>query len=64
MAQSAEAEVQKLRELEERIKAPCVWGRVPCGIRFEDLQERRYEDAVRLLKHHYLTEEVGKIATS
>lgn len=58
MAQSAEAEVLKLRELEERIKAPCIWGRAPSGVRFEDLQERRYDDAIRLLKHHYLLEEI------
>ncbi|CAG4965994.1 unnamed protein product [Colias eurytheme] len=58
MARSAEAEVEKMKALEERIKAPSIWGRVPCGIRFEDLQDRRYEDAVRLLKKHYLTEEI------
>ncbi|CAH2268348.1 uncharacterized protein LOC120625317 [Pararge aegeria] len=58
MAKSAEQEVEKMKQLEERIKAPSIWGRVPCGIRFEDLQDRRYEDAVRLLKTHYLPEEI------
>ncbi|CAH0714953.1 unnamed protein product, partial [Brenthis ino] len=58
MAKSAEAEVEKMKMLEERIKAPSIWGRVPCGVRFEDLQDRRYEDAVRLLKKHYLPEEI------
>ncbi|XP_047539448.1 uncharacterized protein LOC125072796 [Vanessa atalanta] len=58
MARSAEAEVEKMKLLEERIKAPSIWGRVPCGVRFEDLQEKRYEDAVRLLKNHYLPEEL------
>ncbi|XP_052751026.1 uncharacterized protein LOC128200732 [Galleria mellonella] len=58
MATSAEAEVEKMKLLEERIKAPSIWGRVPCGIRFEDLQDKRYEDAVRLLKKHYLPEEI------
>jgi hypothetical protein len=58
MAKSAEAEVEKMKLLEERIKAPSIWGRVPCGIRFEDLQDKRYEDAVRMLKKHYLPEEV------
>ncbi|XP_023937309.2 uncharacterized protein LOC112045381 [Bicyclus anynana] len=58
MAKSAEQEVEKMKQLEERIKAPSIWGRVPCGVRFEDLQDRRYEDAVRLLKKHYLPEEI------
>ncbi|XP_028031234.1 uncharacterized protein LOC114243815 [Bombyx mandarina] len=58
MAKTAEADVEKMKILEERIKAPSIWGRVPCGIRFEDLQDRRYEDAVKLLKKHYLPEEV------
>ncbi|CAK1547678.1 unnamed protein product [Leptosia nina] len=59
MAKSTEAEqLEKMKALETRIKAPSIWGRVPCGIRFEDLQDRRYEDAVRLLKKHYLTEEI------
>ncbi|XP_069355575.1 uncharacterized protein [Maniola hyperantus] len=58
MAKSAEQEVEKMKQLEERIKAPSIWGRLPCGIRFEDLQDRRYEDAVRLLKEHYLPEEI------
>ncbi|KAL0810862.1 hypothetical protein ABMA28_010166 [Loxostege sticticalis] len=58
MAKSAEAEVEKMKLLEERIKAPSIWGRVACGIRFEDLQDKRYEDAVRLLKKHYLPEEL------
>ncbi|KAJ0171796.1 hypothetical protein K1T71_012559 [Dendrolimus kikuchii] len=58
MAQGAEAEVEKMKILEERIKAPSIWGRVPCGIRFEDLQDRRYEDAVRMLKKHFLPEEI------
>ncbi|XP_045761793.1 uncharacterized protein LOC123865021 [Maniola jurtina] len=58
MAKSAEQEVEKMKQLEERIKAPSIWGRLPCGIRFEDLQDRRYEDAVRLLKNHYLPEEI------
>lgn len=60
MAKSAEAEVEKMKMLEERIKAPSIWGRVPCGVRFEDLQDTRYEDAVRLLKNHYLSEEVSR----
>ncbi|XP_061384703.1 uncharacterized protein LOC116773579 [Danaus plexippus] len=58
MARNAEAEVAKMKMLEERIKAPSIWGRVPCGIRFEDLQDRSYEDAVRLLKNHFLSEEI------
>ncbi|CAH2098319.1 unnamed protein product [Euphydryas editha] len=58
MAKSVEAEVEKMKMLEERIKAPSIWGRVPCGVRFEDLQDTRYEDAVRLLKNHYLSEEL------
>ncbi|XP_072946511.1 uncharacterized protein [Epargyreus clarus] len=58
MAKSAEAEVEKMKILEERIKAPSIWGRVPSGVRFEDLQDRRYDDAVRLLKKHYLPEEL------
>ncbi|KAM3962183.1 uncharacterized protein ACR2FA_003681 [Aphomia sociella] len=58
MAKSAEVEVEKMKILEERIKAPSIWGRVPCGVRFEDLQDKRYEDAVRLLKKHYLPEEI------
>lgn len=59
MAKGVEYEVERMKQLEERIKAPSVWGGVPCGIRFEDLQDRRYEDAVQLLKKHYLPEEVG-----
>ncbi|KAG7296662.1 hypothetical protein JYU34_020507 [Plutella xylostella] len=58
MATSAEGEIQKLKALEDRIKAPCVWGRAPCGLRFEDLQDRRYDDAVKLLKKEFLNEEV------
>lgn len=55
-----DAEVlEKMKALEERIKAPSYWGRVPCGVRFEDLQDRRYEEAVRFLKKHYLPEEVS-----
>ena len=56
MTSQADA-LEKMKLLEERIKAPSIWGRVPCGVRFEDLQDRRYEDAIRLLKKHYLTEE-------
>ncbi|CAG9122284.1 unnamed protein product [Plutella xylostella] len=58
MATTAEGEIQKLKALEDRIKAPCVWGRAPCGLRFEDLQDRRYDDAVKLLKKEFLNEEV------
>ncbi|KPJ08049.1 hypothetical protein RR48_04156 [Papilio machaon] len=58
MTQSeAATEIEKMRALEERIKAPSIWGRLPCGIRFEDLQDTRYDDAVKLLKKHYLPEE-------
>lgn len=59
MATSAEAEVEKMKKLEERIKAPSIWGRVACGVRFEDLQDRRYDNAIRFLKKHYLNEEVS-----
>ncbi|XP_030025652.2 uncharacterized protein LOC115444130 [Manduca sexta] len=58
MALTAEAEVEKMKILEKRIKAPSIWGRLPCGIRFEDLQSNSYDDAVRLLKKHYLPEEI------
>ncbi|XP_045540265.1 uncharacterized protein LOC106718280 [Papilio machaon] len=59
MTQSeAATEIEKMRALEERIKAPSIWGRLPCGIRFEDLQDTRYDDAVKLLKKHYLPEEI------
>uniref|UniRef100_A0A2H1VYK7 SFRICE_017195 n=1 Tax=Spodoptera frugiperda TaxID=7108 RepID=A0A2H1VYK7_SPOFR len=59
MAVKNDAEtLEKMKLLEERIKAPSIWGRVPCGIRFEDLQDRRYDDAIRLLKKHYLSEEI------
>ncbi|XP_053620324.1 uncharacterized protein LOC128680879 isoform X1 [Plodia interpunctella] len=57
MASGAEA-MEKMKLLEERIKAPSIWGRVPCGIRFEDLQDKRFEDAIRLLKKHYLSEDI------
>ncbi|CAK1589628.1 unnamed protein product [Parnassius mnemosyne] len=59
MAKSeAEAEIEKIKILEERIRAPSIWGQLPCGIRFEDLQETRYDEAIRLLEDNYLTEEV------
>ncbi|XP_063394696.1 uncharacterized protein LOC134679678 isoform X1 [Cydia fagiglandana] len=59
MAKMTETEIlAKMKVLEDRIKAPSIWGRVPCGVRFEDLQDKYYEDAVRLLKKHYLTEEL------
>ncbi|CAG4945076.1 unnamed protein product [Parnassius apollo] len=59
MAKSeAEIEIEKMKILEERIKAPSIWGRVPCGLRFEDLQDKRYEDAVKLIKRHYISEEI------
>ncbi|CAK1589623.1 unnamed protein product [Parnassius mnemosyne] len=59
MAKSeAETEIEKMKILEERIKAPSIWGRVPCGLRFEDLQDKRYEDAVTLIKKHYIPEEI------
>ncbi|XP_073960813.1 uncharacterized protein isoform X1 [Choristoneura fumiferana] len=59
MAKMTEAEIlAKMKVLEDRIKAPSIWGRVPCGVRFEDLQDKRYEDTVRLLKKHYLPEEI------
>lgn len=65
MAKSeAATEIEKMRALEEKIKAPSIWGRVPCGIRFEDLQDTRYEDAVKLLKKHYLSEEVISLSWS
>lgn len=65
MAKSeAATEIEKMRALEEKIKAPSIWGRVPCGIRFEDLQDTRYEDAVKLLKKHYLCEEVISLSWS
>lgn len=55
---SPEEEMEKMKRLEERIKAPSIWGRSACGLRFEDLQDNRYDDAIRLLKKHYLNEEV------
>ncbi|XP_061705308.1 uncharacterized protein LOC133516407 isoform X1 [Cydia pomonella] len=59
MAKMTEAEIlAKMKVLEDRIKAPSIWGRVPCGVRFEDLQDKYYEDTVRLLKKHYLSEEL------
>ncbi|XP_063373384.1 uncharacterized protein LOC134661307 [Cydia amplana] len=59
MAKMTEAEIlAKMKVLEDRIRAPSIWGRVPCGVRFEDLQDKYYEDAVRLLKKHYLSEEL------
>ncbi|GBP37534.1 hypothetical protein EVAR_28786_1 [Eumeta japonica] len=58
MARSAQGEVQRIKELEARIKAPSVWGRTPMGLRFEDLQERRIDDAVKFLRKRYLTEEI------
>ncbi|CAH2058106.1 unnamed protein product, partial [Iphiclides podalirius] len=54
----AATEIEKMKILEQRIKAPSIWGRVPWGLRFEDLQDTRYEDAVKLLKKHYLNEEI------
>ncbi|XP_026735962.1 uncharacterized protein LOC113499629 [Trichoplusia ni] len=56
-SKDAEA-LEKMKRLEERIKAPSIWGRLPSGIRFEDLQDKRYDDAIRLLKKHYLPEEI------
>ncbi|XP_049881154.1 uncharacterized protein LOC126377463 [Pectinophora gossypiella] len=53
-----EMDIGKMKALEERIKAPSIWGRIPCGLRFEDLQDKRYEEAVRFLKKHYLGEEI------
>ncbi|KAF9423673.1 hypothetical protein HW555_000999 [Spodoptera exigua] len=50
--------LERMKLLEERIKAPSIWGRVSSGIRFEDLQDRRYDEAVKLLKKHYLPEEI------
>ncbi|XP_075985862.1 uncharacterized protein LOC142982990 [Anticarsia gemmatalis] len=58
MAKSDAETLEKMKQLEERIKAPSIWGRVSCGVRFEDLQDKRYDDAVRLLKKHYLPEEI------
>ncbi|XP_014358841.2 uncharacterized protein LOC106711123 [Papilio machaon] len=54
----AETEIEKMKILEERIKAPSIWCRLPCGIRFEDLQDIRYDDAAQLLDDHYLNQEV------
>ncbi|XP_068623999.1 uncharacterized protein [Battus philenor] len=54
----AEAEIEKMKILEERINAPSIWCRLPCGLRFEDLQDVRYDEAVQLLEEHFLTEEV------
>lgn len=59
MASGAAAEVNKMKALEDRIKAPSVWGRMAIGLRFEDLQDRRYDEAAKFLKKHYLSEEVG-----
>ncbi|XP_041971861.1 uncharacterized protein LOC121727882 [Aricia agestis] len=58
MATGAELEVEKIKQLEARIRAPCVWGRVPCGVRFEDLQDTRYDAAIQFLRKHYLNEEI------
>lgn len=55
----AETEIEKMKILEERIKAPSIWCRLPCGIRFEDLQDTRYDDAAQLLNDHYLNQEVS-----
>ncbi|CAH2058104.1 unnamed protein product, partial [Iphiclides podalirius] len=59
MAQTeAEAEIEKMKVLAERIKAPSIWCRLPNGIRFEDLQDNRYDEATQLLEEHYVMEEV------
>ncbi|CAG5043896.1 unnamed protein product [Parnassius apollo] len=59
MAKSdAEAEIEKIKILEERIRAPSIWCRLPCGLRFEDLQDTRYDEAIQLLENNYLTDEV------
>ncbi|XP_049706318.1 uncharacterized protein LOC126056625 [Helicoverpa armigera] len=58
MAKNDAATLERMKQLEERIKAPSIWGRVACGVRFEDLQDRRYDEAIRLLKKHYLPEEI------
>ncbi|XP_026316117.1 uncharacterized protein LOC113227416 isoform X2 [Hyposmocoma kahamanoa] len=58
MASGAALEVNKMKALEDRIKAPSVWGRMPIGLRFEDLQDRRYDEAAKFLKKHYLNEEI------
>lgn len=61
MAQTeAEAEIEKMKVLEERIKAPSIWCRLTWGMRFEDLQDTRYDEAAQLLEKHYLTEEVSR----
>ena len=36
--------------LQERIKAPLVWARLTVGVRIEDLQEKRFPEAVQLLR--------------
>lgn len=59
MATGAAAEVNKMKALEDRIMAPSVWGKMAIGLRFEDLQDRRYDEAAKFLKKHFLNEEVG-----
>ncbi|KAJ9599185.1 hypothetical protein L9F63_010362 [Diploptera punctata] len=43
--------------LQERIKAPLVWARLTSGVRIEDLQEKRFPEALQLLREYFLTEE-------
>lgn len=51
-------EEDKANELEARIKAPIVWARLENEVRIEDLQEKRYDEAVAILKDHFLNTEV------
>lgn len=52
-------EEDKANELEARIKAPIVWVKLENGIRIEDLQEKRYDEAITILKDHFLNTEVN-----
>ncbi|XP_069700390.1 uncharacterized protein [Periplaneta americana] len=41
----------------QRIQAPLIWARLTTGIRIEDLQEKRFEEAIHLLKKYFIREE-------
>ncbi|KAH1013446.1 uncharacterized protein LOC109538683 isoform X2 [Dendroctonus ponderosae] len=51
-------EEDKMKLMQEKIFGPLVWRRFQNGIKVEDLQENRFNDAVDLIMQYYTAEDV------
>nr|CAD7446909.1 unnamed protein product [Timema bartmani] len=55
--QDQEQQKQKQLPLLARINLPLIWAQLECGVRIEDLQEKRFHEASVLLNDYFIQDE-------